>query len=182
MFAPGELEVLHFPDWETLPYDHFSPHEDIISERLNTLYTLKRLPRNQASIILVSLNTVMQRLCPTSFVDGQALVIQIGEDIDLKAFRDSRVDAGYQVVNTVYEHGEFAIRGNIIDIFLPDKQLREQIMKIKTDTSPPEAPKDPDTSSLFGIYRAFADADATAAMRRRYAEGISWGEMKQVLL
>jgi tryptophanyl-tRNA synthetase len=54
-------------------------------------------------------------------------------------------------------------------------------MKIKTDTSPPEAPKDPDTSSLFGIYRAFADAEATATMRRRYAEGIAWGEMKQIL-
>jgi tryptophanyl-tRNA synthetase len=54
-------------------------------------------------------------------------------------------------------------------------------MKIKTDTSPPEAPKDPDTSSLFSIYRAFADADAVAAMRQRYAQGIGWGEMKQIL-
>lgn len=70
---------------------------------------------------------------------------------------------------------------NTIPLFLPEKKLRKLIMKIKTDTSPPEAPKDPDTSSLFGIYQAFADSEACAAMRRRYAEGISWGEMKQIL-
>ncbi|BBO79600.1 hypothetical protein DSCO28_01660 [Desulfosarcina ovata subsp. sediminis] len=70
---------------------------------------------------------------------------------------------------------------NTIPLFLPEKKLRKLIMKIKTDTSPPEAPKDPDISSLFSIYRAFADADAVAAMRQRYAQGIGWGEMKQIL-
>ncbi|WP_419663546.1 TrpS: tryptophan-tRNA synthetase [Desulfosarcina variabilis str. Montpellier] len=70
---------------------------------------------------------------------------------------------------------------NTIPLFLPEKKLRKLIMKIKTDTSPPEAPKDPETSSLFAIYRAFADADAVAAMRDRYAQGIGWGEMKQIL-
>ena len=70
---------------------------------------------------------------------------------------------------------------NTIPLFLPEKKLRKLIMKIKTDTSPPEAPKDPETSSLFSIYRAFADADAVAAMRERYAQGIGWGEMKQTL-
>jgi tryptophanyl-tRNA synthetase len=70
---------------------------------------------------------------------------------------------------------------NTIPLFLPKKKLRKLIMKIKTDTSPPEAPKDPETSSLFAIYRAFADADAVAAMRQRYAQGIGWGEMKQIL-
>ena len=70
---------------------------------------------------------------------------------------------------------------NTIPLFLPEKKLRKLIMKIKTDTSPPEAPKDPDTSSLFAIYRAFADADAIKAIRERYAQGIGWGEMKQIL-
>ncbi len=70
---------------------------------------------------------------------------------------------------------------NTIPLFLPEKKLRKLIMKIKTDTSPPEAPKDPETSSLFAIYRAFADTDAVAAMRDRYAQGIGWGEMKQIL-
>jgi tryptophanyl-tRNA synthetase len=70
---------------------------------------------------------------------------------------------------------------NTIPLFLPEKKLRKLIMKIKTDTSPPEAPKDPETSSLFSIYRAFADDDAVSAMRERYAQGIGWGEMKQIL-
>jgi tryptophanyl-tRNA synthetase len=70
---------------------------------------------------------------------------------------------------------------NTIPLFLPEKNLRKLIMKIKTDTSPPDAPKDPDTSSLFSIYQAFADAQAVADIRRRYAQGISWGEMKQIL-
>lgn len=70
---------------------------------------------------------------------------------------------------------------NTIPLFLPENQLRKLIMKIKTDASPPEAPKDPDASSLFSIYRAFADEAAVAAMRKRYAEGIGWGEMKQIL-
>jgi tryptophanyl-tRNA synthetase len=70
---------------------------------------------------------------------------------------------------------------NTIPLFLPEKKLRKLIMKIKTDTSPPDAPKDPDRSSLFAIYQAFADAEAVSDMRRRYAQGISWGEMKQIL-
>jgi tryptophanyl-tRNA synthetase len=70
---------------------------------------------------------------------------------------------------------------NTIPLFLPEKKLRKLIMKIKTDTSPPDAPKDPESSSLFGIYQAFADPEAVTCIRRRYAEGISWGEMKQIL-
>jgi len=70
---------------------------------------------------------------------------------------------------------------NTIPLFLPEKNLRKLIMKIKTDTSLPDAPKDPETSSLFIIYQAFADAQAIADMRWRYAQGISWGEMKQIL-
>ncbi|MBI9084037.1 MAG: tryptophan--tRNA ligase [Desulfobacterales bacterium] len=70
---------------------------------------------------------------------------------------------------------------NTIPLFAPEKKLRKLIMKIKTDASPPEAPKDPATSALFEIYRAFAQPDEIEAMRRRYAEGIAWGEMKQTL-
>ncbi|MDL2269287.1 tryptophan--tRNA ligase [Desulfosarcina sp. OttesenSCG-928-A07] len=70
---------------------------------------------------------------------------------------------------------------NTIPLFLPENQLRKLIMKIKTDASPPEAPKDPDTSNLFSIYRVFADEAAVSAMRKRYAGGIGWGEMKQIL-
>jgi len=70
---------------------------------------------------------------------------------------------------------------NTIPIFAPEKKLRKLIMKIKTNSLPPEAPKDPDTCTLFSIYRAFATPEEVEALRRRYAEGIAWGEMKQFL-
>lgn len=110
----NELPLYHFPDWETLPYDHFSPHEDIISERLKTLYSIQNLDKG---IILVSINSLMLKLCPKSFIEQQSLIISVGQTLDIKAFRQKNANNGYQAVSTVYEHGEFAIRGNIIDIF-----------------------------------------------------------------
>jgi len=71
--------------------------------------------------------------------------------------------------------------GNTIPLFVEEKQLRKLIMRIKTNSQEPGEPKDPDDSALFSIYRAFAGEEETAAMRRRYAEGIGWGEMKQAL-
>jgi tryptophanyl-tRNA synthetase len=71
--------------------------------------------------------------------------------------------------------------GNTIPLFEPDKALRKLIMRIKTNSLPPEAPKDPDACTLFQIYQAFATIEETAAMRERYAQGIGWGEMKQIL-
>jgi tryptophanyl-tRNA synthetase len=70
---------------------------------------------------------------------------------------------------------------NTIPLFLPEKELRKSIMKIKTDSLEPGQPKDPDDSSLFQIYAAFANKAETAAVRKRYAEGIGWGDMKQLL-
>ena len=70
---------------------------------------------------------------------------------------------------------------NTIPLFIPEKALRKLIMKITTNSLPPEAPKDPDTCTLFQIYQAFASAEEAAALRRRYAAGIGWGEMKQFL-
>jgi tryptophanyl-tRNA synthetase len=71
--------------------------------------------------------------------------------------------------------------GNTIPLFEPEKALRKLIMRIKTNSLPPEAPKDPDTCTLFQIYQAFATSEESAAMRGRYAQGIGWGEMKQIL-
>ena len=71
--------------------------------------------------------------------------------------------------------------GNTIPLFEPEKALRKLIMRIKTNSLPPEAPKDPETCTLFQIYQAFASAEETAAIRARYAQGIGWGEMKQTL-
>ncbi len=71
--------------------------------------------------------------------------------------------------------------GNTLPLFEPEKALRKLIMRIKTNSLPPEAPKDPDACTLFQIYQAFATAEESAAIRERYAQGIGWGEMKQIL-
>lgn len=107
-------EILMFPDWETLPYDQFSPHQDIISERLATL---TRLQTASDAIIITSINTLMHRLCPPQFLNQYAFVLKEGQKIDLLHFRQQLQQAGYHCVNKVLEHGEYAIRGAIIDVF-----------------------------------------------------------------
>ncbi|MFT4060644.1 MAG: transcription-repair coupling factor [Legionella sp.] len=107
-------ELLFFPDWETLPYDQFSPHQDIISERL---YTLSRIQQATNAIIITSANTLMHRLCPPEFLNQYALMLKEGQKLDLTAFRNQLQQAGYHSVNKVLEHGEFALRGSIIDVY-----------------------------------------------------------------
>ncbi len=109
-----DLPVYLFPDWETLPYDNFSPHQDIISDRLNTLYHLPGLRRG---LLIVPINSLMHRLPPTQYVHSGSLVLQTGQQFDMHAMRDQLLHAGYQSVDSVYEHGEFAIRGAIMDIY-----------------------------------------------------------------
>jgi transcription-repair coupling factor (superfamily II helicase) len=112
-FAP-ELAVLHLPDWETLPYDSFSPHQDIISERLTTLY---RLPELQRGVLVVPIATLMHRLPPPTYLQGNSLIIDRGQTLDVEQLRQRLGAAGYRAVTTVYEHGEFAQRGSLLDIF-----------------------------------------------------------------
>jgi transcription-repair coupling factor (superfamily II helicase) len=109
-----DLPVLSFPDWETLPYDTFSPHQDIVSQRLETLY---KLPGLKHGLIVTTTTTAMQRLAPVDFVNSQALILQTGEKLDVSQFRKQLDDAGYICVPQVAEHGEFAIRGSLIDLF-----------------------------------------------------------------
>jgi len=112
-FAPT-LPVLHFPDWETLPYDQFSPHQDIISQRIATLY---RLPEVRHGVLVVPINTALHRLAPTRFLLGRSLVLDVGQRLDVEEMRGRLEAAGYRCVETVYEHGEFAVRGALIDLF-----------------------------------------------------------------
>ena len=113
-YAPPGLDILHFPAWETLPYDAFSPHQDIISERLATL---RRLPAIEQGILVVPAATLMQRLPPRAFIDGQALSLKVGARFDLHAERARLEAAGYLAVDTVAHRGEFAVRGSLMDIF-----------------------------------------------------------------
>jgi transcription-repair coupling factor (superfamily II helicase) len=110
----NSLEVLHFPDWEILPYDAFSPHQDIISQRLETLY---RLPRSEKTILIISVSTLLHRLCPRDYLESNCLVLNRGEKFVLEDKRKQLEHAGYRCVDTVYEHGEFAIRGSLMDIY-----------------------------------------------------------------
>ncbi len=112
-FAP-ELPVLHFPDWETLPYDLFSPHQDIISQRIASLY---RLPELSHGILVVPITTALHRLAPKRFLLGSSLVLDVGQKLDVEQMRTRLEATGYRYVETVYEHGEFTVRGAIIDLF-----------------------------------------------------------------
>jgi transcription-repair coupling factor (superfamily II helicase) len=113
-FLDRPLEILAFPDWETLPYDNFSPHQDIISERLNTLY---RLPGMNEGVLIAPISTLMQRLAPTHYIAGSSLVLENGQTLDIDKFRRNLERNGYRNVDTVYEHGEFALRGSLFDIY-----------------------------------------------------------------
>lgn len=113
-FFQQGIPVLHFPDWETLPYDYFSPHQDIISERLATLYKLGHL---QQAAIVIPISTLMNRLCPRDYLDGQIFLMQLKDTLAIEPTRMRLEKAGYRCVNQVREHGEFAVRGSIMDIF-----------------------------------------------------------------
>ncbi|WP_334078966.1 transcription-repair coupling factor [Microbulbifer sp. M83] len=107
-------EIIHFPDWEILPYDTFSPHQDIISDRLAALY---RLPQMGPGIVIAPVSTLLHRLPPRDYVAGNALILKEGQQFDLDTQRRVLEQAGYHCVDTVYEHGEFAVRGALMDIF-----------------------------------------------------------------
>jgi transcription-repair coupling factor (superfamily II helicase) len=113
-FYSESVEVLHFPDWETLPYDSFSPHQDIISERLTTL---GRLSKIQQGVLIVPITTLMHRLLPIDYLHAHSLTLRINQQFDSNAMRLKLEASGYRCVDTVYEHGEFALRGSIMDIY-----------------------------------------------------------------
>lgn len=119
-FLDEPCEILVFPDWETLPYDNFSPHQDIISERLNTLY---RLPTLTAGILIVPVPTLMHRLSPKDYIAGSSLVLKEGQTLDVDSFRGNLQRSGYSNVETVYEHGEFALRGSLLDVYPMGSEL-----------------------------------------------------------
>jgi transcription-repair coupling factor (superfamily II helicase) len=115
-FYGADLPVLHFPEWETLAYDVFSPHQDIVSERLATLHRLPGLSR-QPALLVVTAQTLLQRLPPRSYIDAHSMNIAVGQKFDAHAQRLVLEAAGYLATDTVTSHGEFAIRGSLMDIF-----------------------------------------------------------------
>ena len=113
--GPAASQHIHqFPDWETLPYDVFSPHHDIVSERLATLH---QLPEMREGVIVVPITTLMARLAPRSFLLGNTFLLSRGERLDLNEMRLRLESAGYRFVGQVMEHGEFVVRGSLLDLF-----------------------------------------------------------------
>jgi transcription-repair coupling factor (superfamily II helicase) len=109
-----DLDVLLFPDWETLPYDNFSPHQDIISQRLETLY---RLPSMRRGILILPVATAMAKLPAPSFLAGHSLLLQQDEIREPEQLKKQLNQAGYANVHQVMAHGEYSQRGSIVDIF-----------------------------------------------------------------
>src|SRR5580700_7920424 len=113
-FAGPNLSIRVFPDLETLPYDSFSAHPDITSARLATL---AELPRARHGVWLVAIDTLLQRLAPRSYIEAYSLKVHLNETLDLEALRAQLILAGYAAVTQVVAHGEFAVRGSLIDVF-----------------------------------------------------------------
>ena len=112
--ADPALPVLNFPDWETLPYDRFSPHPDIVSQRLATL---ARLPGLQRGIVVVPVATLMQRVAPRGHVIGGRFDFKLGQRLDLDAEKRRLDSAGYRHAPQVFDPGDFAVRGGLLDVF-----------------------------------------------------------------
>ena len=172
-FLPLEIPVLTFPGYETLPYDRFSPHPDIISCRLRTL---SRLPLHARGIVVTDLGTALQRLPPRSFVDAQSLNLVVGEDLDLEAFRGRLAAAGYASVPQVGSPGEFAIRGSLFDVFPmgSEQPLRIDLLDRQIDSI---RSFDPDSQrsaerlprvELLPAREFSLDPDSIRDFRRRY--------------
>ena len=112
--ADPDLPVVPFPDWETLPYDPFSPHPDIVSQRLAALL---RLPALQRGIVVVAVHTLLQRLPPVSYVVGNTFDVRTGQRLDMDAEKRRLELAGYRNVPQVFDPGDFAVRGGLLDVY-----------------------------------------------------------------
>ena len=113
IFQPT-LRVAVFPDWETLPYDTFSPHQDLISERLATLW---RIHKGDVDVVLLPATTALTRLAPPSFLAGTTFHFKQKSRLDEAQLKSQLTLAGYQHVSQVVSPGEYAVRGGLIDLF-----------------------------------------------------------------
>ncbi|AWH36419.1 transcription-repair coupling factor [Stenotrophomonas sp. ZAC14D1_NAIMI4_6] len=128
-----DLPVVAFPDWETLPYDRFSPHPDIISQRLAALH---RLPTLKRGLVVVPVQTVLQQLAPRSYVIGGSFDLKVGQRLDLETEKRRLESAGYRNVPQVMDPGDFAVRGGLLDVFPmgADEPLRVELLDEDIDS------------------------------------------------
>ncbi|KKN38589.1 hypothetical protein LCGC14_0751890 [marine sediment metagenome] len=171
----GGLELLSLPDWETLPYDLFSPHQDITSRRIRTLH---RLPGIQHGVIVVPARTLMHRLPPVDYLQGNTLLLETGQSLDIDNWRLQLSTAGYRHTENVYEHGEYAVRGSILDIFPMGSNLPYRIDLFDNEietlrTFDPETQRSIDRIERIELLPAYEfpwHKEARSAFRGRWFE------------
>ncbi|MDH5622185.1 MAG: transcription-repair coupling factor, partial [Gammaproteobacteria bacterium] len=174
-FTGNAIPVEHFVEWETLPWDSFSPHQDIISERLRVL---SALPQATASIIIATVGILQQRLPPLDYVAARSLSLNTGQQLPREAFTRSLVEAGYLRVPQVSEHGEFAVRGSLIDIFAmgSDEPVRIDFFDDEIESLRYFSPESQlsgekvDSIRVLPAREVPLDADAIARFRHSYRE------------
>lgn len=174
-FAVDSLAVMHFVEWETLPYDSFSPHQDIISARLRVLSLLPTLTRG---IVIVSGSSLLQRLPPVEYVSRRTLELRQDQTLDRHAFIDNLAAAGYLRVPQVDEHGEYAVRGSLLDVFPmgSDRPLRidffdNDIESLRFFDTESQLSGDKVSSvSILPAREIPLDQPAIQAFRQRYRE------------
>ncbi|UUS66688.1 MULTISPECIES: transcription-repair coupling factor [unclassified Acinetobacter] len=170
-----------FPDWEILPYDRLSPHQDIVSERLAILSNMP-----QQGVLLVSATTLAQRVAPASWVLGEHFDIKVGQKFDIEQQKLRLVQAGYHLVDTVYDHGEFAVRGSIMDIYASGQSspIRIDLFDDEIDTLKffdPETQRTTQNLDHFTVLPAkeFPLKEARSLFRDRYAENFPTANPKK---
>lgn len=176
-FNPA-ARIVFFPDWETLPYEHFSPHQELVSERLSTLWQLKN---GLVDVLLLPLATAMQKIAPPSFLLGRTFWLKTGQQLDTDALKQSLIEAGYNHVTHVVATGEFATRGGILDIFPmgSDTPFRldlfdNEIDTIKTfDADTQRTLNSVEEIRLLPAHEFPTDSDAQKIFRSRFREEIS---------
>ena len=185
-FAGEGLALLAFPDWEILPYDVFSPLPELVSQRLSTLHALSDL---RSGILVVPVTTLMQRLCPRAFLDAHSLVLKVRDRFDLPATRRRLEEAGYQCVSQVVGHGEFAVRGALLDLYPMgvDTPLRIDLLDDEVDSI---RTFDPDTQRTVAKVDAVRilparefpiDAAAIQRFRSRYRTAFEGDPQRAVI-
>ena len=112
-FSP-QLRTCLLPDWETLPYDQFSPHHDLVSERLATLY---RIQRGEFDVAIVPASTALVRMCPPAYIAAHTFFLRTTTELNVEQLKQQLATAGYQHVTQVVAPGEFCVRGGLIDLF-----------------------------------------------------------------
>ena len=169
----SRLDARLLPDWETLPYDSFSPHQDIVSTRIRCLHDLAN---SKVDILVCAIPAAMHRLAPVSHLQGTVFRLRLGDRLDPVAWRTRLVEAGYRLVDTVYEPGEFAVRGAILDVFPSGSPLPirielfdEEIDSLRTfDPESQRSLNKLDSIDLLPAHEFPLDTEAVEAFRQRF--------------